>query len=132
MTNQDAIDTLEQGIAQATYLMENGSYLSEQHRKEVLRCMGNTVAAYEMAIAALKEQEPRVLTLDELKKNKESLASKEAFPVWYESKLVSRFSGWEQLFYNSGVANYGMLWRFWTRKPTPEQMAATHDARLAG
>lgn len=114
MTNQEAIETIE-----ANYPSERYSMLRE---------------ALNMAIALLKEQEPRVMTLEEVKVCKE--------PVYLEEIPFSIFGS----FFNWGLvctankndvtvsvmlrnatvrhcacAMYGKRWRCWTAKPTDKQ-----------
>ena len=98
------------------------------------------------AIALLKAQEPRVMTLEEVK------ALPDESDVWLEEfcsivvattishqptiyKVLKRFNpdatyfyGIEHADYNSGEymdADYGTEWRCWTSRPTDEQREAT-------
>ena len=80
------------------------------------------------ALELLKAQEPRVMTLEEARKDIE---------VWYES--VNGACGWGDLCYDAnlelalytlhgikGVKEeaYGKTWRCWTSRPTDEQREA--------
>jgi len=78
-----------------------------------------------MARAALQASVPHVFTLEELSKKQGELIEREMFLVWCESKFEKQFDGWELMFRNSEVGNYGILWRCWSHKPTADQMAAT-------
>lgn len=81
------------------------------------------------ALALLNEQEPRVMTLEEVIKLNDW--------IWVDYK--DGFNGYEyKLDYDSdcdrvewldgatdGMEEYGKTWRCWTSRPTPEQMRET-------
>ena len=97
--------------------------------------------ALDMAIEALKAQEPRVMTRDEL----DALARDESdnVPVWYEYRIITDRGvitrleasvrwwvedgwwrrlgpvrmGWEDV----RADGYGVSWRVWTERPTEAQ-----------
>lgn len=97
------------------------------------------------AVAALKAQEPKVLSLEELKKSVDC-------PCWFESHgtymgkegfwiIPYMFSAWGTMSYvfplmqtdergnthysELGLYVYGKVWRCWTSKPTVEQREET-------
>lgn len=84
------------------------------------------------AITLLKTQQPRVMTLEEVR-----LLSKDAV-VWYEHKGVARqprprvveFVFDEHITFTDGgnwsfsADGYGECWRLWTSRPTDEQREA--------
>ena len=91
----------------------------------------------EAAIALLKEQEPRVLTLDELR----ALYNTVHF-VWVEDngddncfdgyaevdvykEKVELFEFGNEVQWEPDNDNYGKTWRCWSSRPTDEQMEAT-------
>lgn len=81
------------------------------------------------ALALLKEQEARVLTLEEVEKNEE----------WMWVECVTGYCGWNRqdkednylcmIAWNDNTVNrkdyYGKAWRCWSSRPTPEQMRDT-------
>lgn len=76
------------------------------------------------ALALLKAQEPRVMTLEELRKY--------SGPVWVEwrDKRYEYDNGWEVATFNEnyaadGETYNGKEYRYWTAKPTDEQREAT-------
>ena len=95
-----------------------------------------------LALALLREQEPKVMTLEEL-------AAAQKTPVWRETKRAHKdlYNGW-MLAYDiqrgQGITgmrqgmtepngrvgwckldDYGKTWRCWTARPTEEQREAT-------
>lgn len=97
------------------------------------RYWGYSVGAIQDALALLKAQEPRVMTLEEVR-----LLCKDDI-VWYEHKGVFRqprprivefvFDG-HITFTDGGVWSfsadgYGERWRLWTSRPTDAQREAT-------
>ena len=98
------------------------------------------------ALALLKEHEPKILTLDEVKAAQEKGITEGCY--WYEG----RFGGMAPVFVDivfqgeirlrspwlfndhnvgsdtmeawCGLSIYGSIWRLWTHKPTQEQMEA--------
>lgn len=96
--------------------------------------LGEIVDAIDFAIEALKSQEPRVMTLEEVR-----CANEE--PMWFESK--GTFRGQKGFWVLSkgvppsyvirlipavgkddtelSLAVYGKVWRCWTSRPTDEQ-----------
>lgn len=101
--------------------------------------------AINSAIDLLKEQEPRVLTLEELKNNDDN-------PCWFESHgtymgyegfwvIPYAFTAWNTMYYvfplmqinergdshcsELGLSAYNKAWRCWTSRPTDEQRKAT-------
>jgi hypothetical protein len=78
------------------------------------------------ALALLKEQEPRVMTLDEVIHSKDW--------IWYEEKSThcgwtivvdcdEKWIGWEDLTIDQ-LCKYGETWRCWSARPTDEQRKA--------
>ena len=77
----------------------------------------NTAQKLKDAIALLKAQEPRVMTLDE---------AKSAFVIEYRSgKLKEVGMTILDLDVDPANAHYGVLYRVWTSRPTDEQREAT-------
>lgn len=80
------------------------------------------------ALALLKAQEPRVMTLDELSEKTdvwfESLVYDTIDPALssgsYDDGTVGLMTLGEELFYLD-EADYGKTWRCWTSRPTDEQ-----------
>ncbi len=90
------------------------------------------------ALALLKEQEPRVLTLDEImEKTRDDVVYLEHMdgslicqpaiplgePVW-DKECLNFAAGW-RTGGNYQKENYGETWRCWTSRPTDEQREAT-------
>ena len=92
------------------------------------------IEAFDLAVKALKEQEPRVLTLEEVRDEYEV--------VWMETKYLlsptvclvdNGESNVDWLYFAFGSDNsygvagrlYGKNWRCWSAKPTEEQREAT-------
>lgn len=96
------------------------------------------------ALSLLKAQEPRVMTLEELKNNVDN-------PCWFESHgtymgykgfwiIPYAFTAWETMYYvfplmqinergdshysELGLPAYNKAWRCWTSRPTDEQREA--------
>lgn len=79
------------------------------------------------ALALLKEQEPRVMTLEEVIQSHDW--------IWYQWK--NTYCGWTVAVNCDGkwiewedsttdqLCKYGEKWRCWTSRPTPEQMRDT-------
>ena len=100
------------------------------------RCSGFVDVPVEVlmdAIALLKEQEPRVLTLKELQAV-ETPWNRNTPPYLFveeRSATGSRWMNWGfmrdcvRLPGTMGVQNYGFKWRVWNLQPTPEQMRDT-------
>ena len=97
------------------------------------------IEAFDMAVKALKAQEPRVLTLEEVEKyvgyfDDIRPQAFEKLPLWTESKDGTNiFSGYRnvanirELIQTSGLdRNYIAYkhWRCWSAKPTDEQREA--------
>lgn len=85
------------------------------------------------ALALLKEQEPRVLTLKELQAI-ETPWNRNTPPYLFveeRSAAGSRWMSWGfmrdfvRLWGTLNVKNYGSKWRVWNLQPTPEQMRDT-------
>ncbi len=77
----------------------------------------NTAQKLKDAIALLKAQEPRVMTLDE---------AKSAFVIEYRSgKLKEVGMTILDLDVDPANAHYGVIYRVWTARPTDEQREAT-------
>lgn len=104
MKNIDqVIQELKAVIAEATY--------PDRPRKFMI-----PLELAESALALLKAQEPRVMTLEEYK----ALAEKpreERDPVWKEWPSLE--STWA--IPNQGYGGYGTSWRCWTARPTEKQ-----------
>lgn len=108
------------------------------------------IEAFYLAVKALEEQEPRVLTLDEVKTigvqnanqrrdrdikliwSEERNALNITMPTYYdfglddgeEEPIVLNYVGTD--FFDSFDQNtYGKTWRCWSAKPTDEQMEGT-------
>ena len=77
------------------------------------------------ALALLKAQEPRVITLEEVKQWCETHPQKQN-PIWVEFQHGYGIDGWRVGFINSGL----LAWckykeaRCWTSRPTDEQREA--------
>lgn len=85
------------------------------------------------ALALLKEQEPRVMTLEELQAI-ETPWNRNTPPYLFVEKRSDEGSRWMSwgfmhdcviLSGTMGVQNYGSKWRAWNLQPTPEQMRDT-------
>lgn len=85
------------------------------------------------ALALLKEQEPRVMTLEELQAI-ETPWNRNTPPYLFVEKRSPTEGRWMSwgfmhdcviLSGTMGVQNYGSKWRVWTLQPTPEQMRET-------
>ena len=85
------------------------------------------------ALALLREQEPRVMTLEELQAI-ETPWNRNTPPYLFvegRSPTEARWMCWGfmhdfvRLPGTIGVQNYGSKWRVWTLQPTPEQMRDT-------
>lgn len=83
-------------------------------------------------LALLREQEPRVLTLEELKSIK--TWNRNIPPYLWVEDITGRDNRWKywraireslNLPGTMGVQNYGTVWRVWNLRPTPEQMRET-------
>lgn len=96
--------------------------------------MCNAINAYcNDALALLREQEPRVITLEELQAI-ETPWNRNTPPYLFVEKRSdtgSRWMSWGfmrdfvRLWGTMNVKNYGSKWRVWNLQPTPEQMANT-------
>lgn len=90
------------------------------------------IEAFDLAVKALKEQEPKVLTLEEV-------LSQEWDYVYIEtehrpySKEIEAYCGTHTIYCSttvvhkrqtSGDSKYGKTWRCWTARPTDEQREA--------
>lgn len=73
------------------------------------------------ALALLKAQEPRVLTLDEFMAHWK-LPPQERPPIWEEWKIDKGKGSWK--LYGRATGGYGTLWRSWSARPTDEQREA--------
>ena len=121
MTNREAIERIERHMIIHHAEEERAVYITE---------------ALKMAIEALKEQEPHVLTLDELRKvepgtvlwqdirNNPEIKDEwmPMFPV--EFIRFSDFAGDETIEFSLGMdycAEYGKSFLLWTAKPSDEQ-----------
>ena len=73
------------------------------------------------ALALLKDQEPRVMTWDEL------MRCADGDPVFIEAS--DRNGCWVLIYPTymgiNGKNGYGVRWRYWTSRPSPEQMRDT-------
>lgn len=107
---------------------------------ELKKCyLGGVVDALDLAIEAVKEQEPKVMTLSGVRNLKGST------PVWLEdvdkkdvigALFMRDYSGtkcvdfaivrdWEHERVTADYMDYGIRWRVWTSKPTDEVRRAT-------
>jgi hypothetical protein len=88
------------------------------------------------ALALLKGQEPRVLTLEELQAIETPWNRNTPPYLWVEERSAagSRWTRWMSwgIIHDGvisqgtmGVQNYGQKWRVWNLQPTPEQMRET-------
>lgn len=85
------------------------------------------------AIALLKAQEPRVMTLEELRMNEVYWAEQDnisrPWPIaMHHIRNAGLLDGPVYQDYmgdNYNTKEYGKTWRVWTDRPTPEQMKAT-------
>lgn len=108
--------------------------MTREQAIEILQNNQHTSPSWEaigMAIEALKEQQPRVLTYDEL-------FHEETFCVWYEEWGVRNVfqvacvdGEYEDMNVHYAIEDneenrteYGKSWRMWTLKPTEEQRKA--------
>ena len=91
---------------------------------EMKGCMG---VLHHDALALLKEQEPRVMTREEVIRSQDW--------IWYQWKNThcgwtlavdcdEEWIEWEDLTTDQ-LCKYGKQWRCWTSRPTPEQMRDT-------
>lgn len=105
-----------------------------QTKKEYISCdecayqRGCTHDLMRDALALLREQEPRVLTLEELKSIK--TWNRNTPPYLWVEDITGRDNRWKywraireslNLPGTMGVQNYGTVWRVWNLQPTPEQ-----------
>lgn len=93
---------------------------------ELKKCyLGGIVDALDFAIETLKEQEPRVMTLEEVKQWCEIHPHKQN-PIWVEFQHRYGTNGWRVGLVNSGL----LAWcraneaRCWTSKPSDTQRKA--------
>lgn len=85
------------------------------------------------AIFMLKEQEPRVMTLEELQAIETPWNRNTPPYLLFEERSAtgSRWMSWGflhdfvRLWGTMNVSNYGSKWRVWNLQPTPEQMRET-------
>lgn len=102
---------------------------------ELKKCyLGGIIEAIDMAIEAVKEQEPRVMTLEEVEK------SYSKAPIWFEEQRLqtvypaiyhkskgpegAKFADITDFYYQRqdwAYGTYGKTWRCWTSQPTDEQ-----------
>ena len=86
--------------------------------------------ALEMAIEALKAQEPKVMTPDEVR-TWISVPRIDREPIWVETEnsvnawIVSDEYWDMQIDVNLSSDLYGKTWRCWTSRPSKEEMEAT-------
>lgn len=94
----------------------------------------NAIDLHRDALKLLKEREPRVLTLEEVRERKpfhlwvEDLETgAQVFPVAYVGGLyVDSAEDWSvDPDHRNTPEYYGKSWRFWDKKPTNEQRQAT-------
>jgi hypothetical protein len=83
---------------------------------------GCEIALCRDALALLKEQEPRVVTTADFENNP-GLDDGGHLNVWEEYKSGARF-GWNTINVND-VRAFTDIRRYWTSRPTPEQMRDT-------
>ena len=111
MTKHEAIEALEE-----VKMLDDSMFVYSQVYNDAL----------DMAIEALKAQEPRVMTLEEVKQWCEMHPHKQN-PVWVEFQHGYGNDGWRVGLINSGLL---LLWckdkeaRLWTSRPTDEQREA--------
>jgi hypothetical protein len=109
----------------------------------------NCAQMYTDAIALLREQEPRVMTLEEVIKHYslppvfvDDLSAQEDYlediaPLYFDFPVADSFAvhwrGYHSVskYLDDWKASYGKKWRCWTAKPTDEQRKAVKwDAQL--
>ena len=99
-----------------------------KRRIERLNGFGEEAEVIDNVISLLKAQEPRVMTLDEIR------TMPEGTDVWIESGGTIRVDTTDKTLYDRWfatilnlylLADYGIAWRAWTARPTNEQRAAT-------
>lgn len=87
-----------------------------EHEEEEVRDLAHT------ALLMLEEQEPRIVTTADFENNP-NLDDGYHLNVWEEYKDGAR-CGWDTINVND-VRAFTDLRRYWTSRPTPEQMAST-------
>ena len=73
------------------------------------------------AIALLKAQEPRVMTLEEFNAHWQ-IPPQERKPIWEEWKVDNGKGKWK--LYGRATGGYGDMWRCWTSRPDQETREA--------
>lgn len=97
-----------------------------------MKCCGRD-KMFDDALALLKEQEPRVMTLEELQAIETPWERNTPPYFWMENRVGggSFWVRWPNILYAMiwhkiyGNRTYGSEWRVWNLKPTPEQMEET-------
>ena len=90
----------------------------------------NIEIACSIAIEALKDQEPRVMTLEEIKNYLDD-PDGDKKPLWLEWHSIPALSGWVLASQVSDLMkrymdSYNNTWRPWTSRPTDEQRVAVN------
>ena len=128
MTHEEAIKWLE---LQSNIPIPWDDYLEEsaQIRKEAERRIAE---AFRMAINALKEREPRVMSLEEVREKKpfvlwveDLFTGGRIFPVAYIKGIYQDSALDWILDIDAPVEEYNITLRFWTSRPTYEQRSKT-------
>lgn len=109
---------------------QNCPYYEDEDTAELPFGICNIQDMFDDALALLREQEPRVMTLEEVRDSDD----------WMWIEYLSGYVEWQKqsdIFgcYEDGVMwndstfdcndSYGIEWRCWTSRPTPEQMRDT-------
>ena len=114
---------------------QNCPYYDDEDTAELPFGICNIQDMFDDALALLKEQEPRVLTLEEIRSGTVEVAwiedadKAEVIPgIWFR---LSNEGGDEAVdihirdgFVGARLEVYGKLWRCWTSRPTDEQRKA--------
>lgn len=119
----------ERVMKELSWLIYN--FPQQKDPKDAADKMCNAINTYcSDALSLLKEQEPRVMTLEELQAI-ETPWNRNTPPYLFverRSFAESRWMSW--VFLHDGVIlpgtmGYGSKWRVWNLQPTPEQMRET-------
>lgn len=122
----------ERVMKELSWLIYN--FPQQKDPKDAADKMCNAINTYcSDALTLLKEQEPRVLTLEELQDIETPWDRNTPPYLWVEGRSAreSRWMSWGfmhdlvRLPGTMGVQNYGSAWRVWTLQPSPEQAMNT-------
>ena len=129
----------EKVIKELSWLIYNFPF--QKNPKDEADRMCNAINMYcNDALAILKEQEPRVLTLEEVRsgsvevawiedKNRRIFGSDIIPGLWFRFSNVGEDEAVDihirDGFVGARLEVYGKMWRAWTSRPSPEQMRGT-------